>query len=148
MGQARTALSQKEEPKADTPPAGAAPQSDIRKAMSDADYGGAVNSAPYMAAAYARADEATRARLRAANPDLNFDELAQDDKAIQVGSSLIDNNPAFFEAFNARLPEVSQEKAESAFTEPVSVEGVDQTATETVNVGLEDPLLRLEGALP
>jgi YbbR domain-containing protein len=34
---------------------------------------------------------------------------------------------------------------ESAFTEPVSVEGAGQTVEEPVNVGLEDPLLRLEG---
>ena len=34
---------------------------------------------------------------------------------------------------------------ESAFTEPVSVEGATDTASESANVGLEDPLLRLEG---
>jgi YbbR domain-containing protein len=34
---------------------------------------------------------------------------------------------------------------ESAFTEPVSVEGGTATASESVNVGLEDPLLRIEG---
>jgi hypothetical protein len=34
---------------------------------------------------------------------------------------------------------------ESAFTEPVSVEGATASATEAVGVGLEDPLLRLEG---
>jgi hypothetical protein len=34
---------------------------------------------------------------------------------------------------------------ESAFTEPVSVEAADHTVQEAVNVGLEDPLLRLEG---
>jgi YbbR domain-containing protein len=34
---------------------------------------------------------------------------------------------------------------ESAFTEPVSVEGATTSATESVGVGLEDPLLRLEG---
>jgi YbbR domain-containing protein len=34
---------------------------------------------------------------------------------------------------------------ESAFTEPVSVEGASGTVEEPVNVGLEDPLLRLEG---
>jgi hypothetical protein len=33
---------------------------------------------------------------------------------------------------------------ESAFTEPVSVEGASNTLRESVNVGLEDPLLRLE----
>ena len=37
------------------------------------------------------------------------------------------------------------QEIESAFTEPVSVEGASRTATEIVNVGLEDPLLRLEG---
>jgi len=34
---------------------------------------------------------------------------------------------------------------ESAFTEPVSVEGAKATLSESVGVGLEDPLLRLEG---
>ena len=34
---------------------------------------------------------------------------------------------------------------ESAFTEPVSVEAARDTVTEAVGVGLEDPLLRLEG---
>ena len=34
---------------------------------------------------------------------------------------------------------------ESAFTEPVSVEGATDTASESVGIGLEDPLLRLEG---
>jgi YbbR domain-containing protein len=37
------------------------------------------------------------------------------------------------------------QEIESAFTEPVSVEGATSAATELVNVGLEDPLLRLEG---
>jgi hypothetical protein len=34
---------------------------------------------------------------------------------------------------------------ESAFTEPVPVEGAVATVSEAVGVGLEDPLLRLEG---
>jgi YbbR domain-containing protein len=42
-------------------------------------------------------------------------------------------------------PRSRVQKIESAFTEPVSVEGTDRTATEIVNVGLQDPLLRLEG---
>jgi YbbR domain-containing protein len=42
-------------------------------------------------------------------------------------------------------PRSRVQEIESAFTEPVSVEGTDRTATEIVNVGLEDPLLRLEG---
>jgi len=41
-------------------------------------------------------------------------------------------------------PRSRVQEIESAFTEPVSVEGADHTATVLVNVGLEDPLLRLE----
>ena len=37
------------------------------------------------------------------------------------------------------------QEIESAFTEPVSVEAADRTVQESVNVGLDDPLLRLEG---
>jgi YbbR domain-containing protein len=42
-------------------------------------------------------------------------------------------------------PRSRVQEIESAFTEPVSVEGAETTAAELVNVGLEDPLLRLEG---
>jgi hypothetical protein len=42
-------------------------------------------------------------------------------------------------------PKSRVQEIESAFTEPVSVEGADRTVDESVNVGLEDPLLRLEG---
>ena len=41
-------------------------------------------------------------------------------------------------------PRSRVQEIESAFTEPVSVDGLDRTATLRVNVGLEDPLLRLE----
>jgi YbbR domain-containing protein len=42
-------------------------------------------------------------------------------------------------------PRSRVQEVESAFTEPVSVAGAETTVTELVNVGLEDPLLRLEG---
>jgi YbbR domain-containing protein len=42
-------------------------------------------------------------------------------------------------------PKSRVQEIESAFTEPVSVAGADVTVEEYVNVGLEDPLLRLEG---
>ena len=42
-------------------------------------------------------------------------------------------------------PRSRVQEIESAFTEPVSVGGASTGATELVNVGLEDPLLRLEG---
>jgi hypothetical protein len=42
-------------------------------------------------------------------------------------------------------PRSRVQEIESAFTEPVSVDGATGGVTELVNVGLEDPLLRLEG---
>jgi YbbR domain-containing protein len=42
-------------------------------------------------------------------------------------------------------PRSRVQEIESAFTEPVSVEGAASDVDELVNVGLEDPLLRLEG---
>jgi YbbR domain-containing protein len=42
-------------------------------------------------------------------------------------------------------PRSRVQEVESAFTEPVSVAGAQAPVTELVNVGLEDPLLRLEG---
>jgi YbbR domain-containing protein len=42
-------------------------------------------------------------------------------------------------------PRSRLQQIESAFTEPVSVDGAETSVTEVVNVGLEDPLLRLEG---
>ena len=41
-------------------------------------------------------------------------------------------------------PRSRVQEIESAFTEPISVDGANQTRQESVNVGLEDPLLRLE----
>jgi YbbR domain-containing protein len=42
-------------------------------------------------------------------------------------------------------PRSRVQEVESAFTEPVSVEAADHTLQEWVSVGLEDPMLRLEG---
>jgi YbbR domain-containing protein len=44
-----------------------------------------------------------------------------------------------------RGPKSRVREIESAFTEPVSVDAADVTVEEYVNVGLEDPLLTLEG---
>jgi YbbR domain-containing protein len=43
-------------------------------------------------------------------------------------------------------PKSRVQEVESAFTEPVSVDGARTTVTDEVNIGLEDPLLRIEGA--
>jgi len=78
-------------------------QPPARPPLTDAEYGAAVNNPSYMAAAWARSDDAGRARLQAANPDLNFAELSQDESLLKEGNSRIDNNPDFFEDFNTRL---------------------------------------------
>jgi len=43
-------------------------------------------------------------------------------------------------------PKSRVQEVESAYTEPVSVEGVDTTVVDQVNIGLEDPLLRIQGS--
>jgi YbbR domain-containing protein len=43
-------------------------------------------------------------------------------------------------------PKSRVDEVESAFTEPVSVEGAESNVVATVNIGLEDPLLRIQGS--
>ena len=42
-------------------------------------------------------------------------------------------------------PRSRVQEIESAYTEPVSLEAAKETVTDTVNIGLEDPVLRLSG---
>jgi YbbR domain-containing protein len=42
-------------------------------------------------------------------------------------------------------PKSRVQEVESAYTEPVSVEGVEANVVDHVNIGLEDPLLRIQG---
>lgn len=43
-------------------------------------------------------------------------------------------------------PKSRVQEMESAYTEPVSVEGASTTVVETVNLGLDDPVLRIQGS--
>jgi YbbR domain-containing protein len=43
-------------------------------------------------------------------------------------------------------PKSRVQEMESAYTEPVSVEGAGSTVVETVNLGLDDPVLRVQGS--
>ena len=43
-------------------------------------------------------------------------------------------------------PKSRVQEVESAFTEPVSVEAADTTVVENVNLGVDDPLLRIQGS--
>lgn len=89
-----------------------------RPPLTEAEYGAAVNSPAYMAAAWTRADEAGRARIQTANPDLNFGQLAQNDSLLSEGNSLIDNNPDFFADFTTRLSENTTNPAARADDPP------------------------------
>jgi len=43
-------------------------------------------------------------------------------------------------------PKSRVQEVEGAFTEPVSVEGAESTVVEQVNLGVEDPLIRIQGS--
>ena len=43
-------------------------------------------------------------------------------------------------------PKSRVQEVEGAFTEPVSVEAADTTVVENVNLGVDDPLLRIQGS--
>jgi hypothetical protein len=59
----------------------------------------------------------------------------------EVGS--LSSDPAFVQVAG---PRSRVQEVESAFTEAVSVDGARETVQQMVNVGLEDPLLRLDGS--
>jgi hypothetical protein len=57
--------------------------------------------------------------------------------------SSLASDPAFVQVAG---PRSRVQEVESAFTEAVSVDGARETVQQLVNVGLDDPLLRLEGS--
>ncbi len=83
---------------------------------------------------------------------LNFERTFQ--KVVPIRPRLIGRPAAGYEVAEvtsepgeARIagPKSRVQEVESAFTQPVSVEGMGATVVEQVSVGLEDPLLRLQG---
>lgn len=73
--------------------------------LSPAEYKSAIESPAFMAVMYSRADEATRARLQAANPNLNLAELVQDGNLVMDGMKFTDNGtgPELVAMFNQAL---------------------------------------------
>jgi hypothetical protein len=129
-GQARTAL--KGEAPADTTTTQqtdktqttTAPSDTVRSFMSEKDFNSAVSSPEFMAAAYARADEATRGRLQDANPNLDLAALSKDQTMVAAGDSIIDGNESFFRGFNnslrtGQITPVSTDNFDSAPNAPV-----------------------------
>lgn len=86
--------------------------------LSAEEFQSAIESPAFMAALYSRGDEATRARLQAANPNLNLPELVQDGNLVMDGLNMADNGtgPEFVSMFNQAL-------AESAPPAPAPFEG-------------------------
>ena len=84
---------------------------------------------------------------------LNFERTLQ--KAVPIRPRLIGRPAPGYEVAEvtsspaeARIagPKSRVQEVESAFTQPVSVEGMAATVTDLVSIGLDDPLLRLQGA--
>jgi hypothetical protein len=132
--------------------------------MTDAEYGQVINHPAFMAAAYMNGDEGTRARLRQANPDLNFDALINDEKALKIGNSLMSSNPQFTDAFHERLnqtpvdtaapkntqgaPEVNTENNLSDPPEDMFPGWRDQRKDDTENPGRDNPANRVDNSTP
>jgi len=84
---------------------------------------------------------------------LNFDRTRE--KVVPIRPRLLGRPAAGYEVAEivsdppqTRIagPKSRVQEVESAFTEPVSVEGVEANVVEEVNLGLEDPLLRIQGS--
>lgn len=92
-------------------------------------------------------------RVNPATIALNFERTLQ--KTVPVRPRLTGRPAAGFEVAEvasqpaeARVsgPKTRVQEVESAFTEPVSVEGATAAVTEQVSIGLDDPLLRVQGS--
>jgi YbbR domain-containing protein len=92
-------------------------------------------------------------RINPSTLTLNLERTVQ--KVVPVRARLLGRPAAGYEVAEVTTtpPEVRVtgpksriQEVEGAFTEPVSVEGLDATVTESVNLGVEDPLLRIQGS--
>ena len=84
---------------------------------------------------------------------LNFERTLQKEVPVRprlIGRPRADHEVAEVAADPAQVlvtgPKSRVQEIESAFTEPVSVEGAATTVSDTVNIGLEDPVLRIQGS--
>jgi hypothetical protein len=71
--------------------------------MTDREFADVTQDRDYMAAAYALADDAGRALLSQANPELNLSLASKDPGAIERGTAMINADPQFYEGFVQRL---------------------------------------------
>ena len=92
-------------------------------------------------------------RINPSTLTLNLERTVQ--KVVPVRARLLGRPKAGYEVaeVTSNPPEVRVagpksrvQEVEGAFTEPVSVEAADTTVVENVNLGVEDPLLRIQGS--
>ena len=99
------------------------PQKEWRNNLTSTEMVSAANSQELMAHLYATGDEATRARLRAANPGLNLAELSQDVDLVNNGKRLAERAPGFVNQFVNQLETFDLDAATQAARDEARVTG-------------------------
>ena len=82
--------------------------------MTDREFADVTQDRDYMAAAYALADDAGRALLSQANPELNLSLASKDPGAIERGTAMINADPQFYEGFVKRLGQTGKADSQGA----------------------------------
>lgn len=96
--------------------------------LSDIEFQSAIESPAFMAAMYSRADDATRAKLRAASPGLNLDVLVQDGNLVMSGLKMADSptGPEFVNLFNQAIADYKAPQTSAPFDGGVKVDNAPQ----------------------
>jgi hypothetical protein len=77
--------------------------------MTDDEFNSRIQNPAYMAAEYLMSDDGTRALLRQANPDMDFNSMIKDQELVNQGLEMRTNDPAW-NSFFTRLEETGQGK--------------------------------------
>ena len=90
-------------------PGGIVQDQDFSRLSAD-EFQSAIESPAFMAAMYSRADAGTRAKLQAANPNLDLAALSQDANLVMDGMKMADNGtgPEFVSMFNQAIADIKE----------------------------------------
>ena len=99
------------------------PQKEWRNNLTNTEMVSGANSQELMAHLYATGDEATRARLRAANPGLNLEALSQDVDLVNNGQRIAERAPGFVNQFVNQLETFDLNAATEAAREETRTTG-------------------------
>ena len=98
-------------------------QKEWRNNLTNTEMVSGANSQELMAHLYATGDEATRARLRAANPGLNLEALSQDVDLVKNGQRIAERAPGFVNQFVNQLETFDLNAATEAAREETRTTG-------------------------